>query len=342
MQATTHRFRKTVVTLTCAAALVCWKPQVERMAHAGDAPAAPARQGAQGSGTVEGQVKELIKQFDNRDKHEATFAEMSICNLGLAAIPALLAASGTATKSQLSHIGRVIGIMNFMYGATVPALMDELNDPNPAARRAAIFMLGGLRVNKALGKTGEAPVASALVGMLNDEDEGPRGAAFRILPGFGAAVGPLIGALGDRDGHAHALASSILIRMGAPIAPQLVSAMEDHRTDTESLMNVLGEMGKPAVPALLAGLKNPDLVVQIGCAGALGTIGDERALNPLIGALRSGKLPLRRVSAEALGNLGSKRALPALMEAAARHDEEDSVKEAANDAIREIRPGRTR
>jgi HEAT repeat protein len=331
-------FGKTIAVVAYSAGLVCWNPQADRiMSFFVPSAAAAPKESAQDSSTVENQVKELINQFDTRDRSAATFAEMSICRIGPSAIPTLLAASGTATELQLSHIGHVMGVMG---QAAVPTLVSELNDPNPVARRAAIAMLDSLRAEKALGTAGEASVASALAGRLNDEDERPRGMAFRVLPNFGrAAVEPLIRALGDREGHVHTLAVGILAGMGASIAPQLVSGMENHETDTKDLAYVLVEIGKPAVPALLVGLKSADLVVQIGCAAALGSIGDMRAVNPLIGALRRGKIPLRATSAKVLGDLGDKRALPELTKAA-QHDDEDRVREIAKAAIEKIRSAR--
>jgi HEAT repeat protein len=76
----------------------------------------------------------------------------------------------------------------------------------------------------------------------------------------------------------------------------------------------LVEAREAAVPPLLETLQGTDPVAAEYAAGALGTIGDRRAVRPLTESLSSGRFP-RYVAAWALGELRSEEAIPALVKA---------------------------
>lgn len=83
----------------------------------------------------------------------------------------------------------------------------------------------------------------------------------------------------------------------------------------------LAEIGDAAtVDALVGLLKDADHEVRRGAAQALGIIGDKRAVEPLIAAVRSDRM-IRQTAAIALGALGDARAVDALL--AALEDEKD-------------------
>lgn len=87
--------------------------------------------------------------------------------------------------------------------------------------------------------------------------------------------------------------------------------------DRFKALNVLIKIGEPAVPALIEALqdKSNPLTRRWEAAKALGTIKDERAVEPLIKAMSDENEVIRRVIAEALGRLGDTRAIPALKKA---------------------------
>ena len=70
-------------------------------------------------------------------------------------------------------------------------------------------------------------------------------------------------------------------------------------------------------------------------AEALGEIGDARAVEPLILALKDEYWEVRRRAAEALGEIGDARAVEPLKKAL--NDESRGVREAARDALEKIK-----
>ncbi len=84
----------------------------------------------------------------------------------------------------------------------------------------------------------------------------------------------------------------------------------------EAAARVLGEIGDPrAVEPLISALKDKVWVVRGLAAEALGKLGDSRAVEPLINALKDEDLDVRGAAAEALGKLGDSRAVEPLISA---------------------------
>jgi len=67
---------------------------------------------------------------------------------------------------------------------------------------------------------------------------------------------------------------------------------------------------------------------------ALADIGDERAVEPLIEALKDDKWYVRRCSVRALGIIGDERAVEPLIEAL--KDDDESVRESVSIALKEF------
>ena len=100
----------------------------------------------------------------------------------------------------------------------------------------------------------------------------------------------------------------------------------------------LGELGDPrAVELLIEALKDKDLRVRFEAALALGVSEDPRAVEPVIEALRDGDLDVRFEAALALGVSEDPRAVGPLIEAALK-DEEGLVRAAAAWALRRMDP----
>ncbi len=121
--------------------------------------------------------------------------------------------------------------------------------------------------------------------------------------GDARAVKPLIAALKDRDMNVRRAAAGALGEIGAPAIGPLVAALGDR--DGEAAAGALGEIGAPAVKPLIAALGSPDLSIGVRktVAGALGQIGDARAVKPLIAALKDRDEDVRRAAAGALDRL---------------------------------------
>jgi HEAT repeat protein len=97
----------------------------------------------------------------------------------------------------------------------------------------------------------------------------------------------------------------------------------------------LGDIGDArAVEPLIAALKDKDSHVREATVRALGKIGDARAVKALSAALKGGDWLVRKAAAEALGKIGDARAVKPLI--AALKDEVSDVREAAAGALCEI------
>ena len=121
------------------------------------------------------------------------------------------------------------------------------------------------RATEALGELGDVRAVEPLIRALGDEYGNVcRGAIEALVKIGSAAIEPLIGALGDEDLDVRRLAEKTLIKMGGAAVEPLIGALEE------------------------------DGHVRRGAAWALGEIGDERAVESLIGALsmRFDRLPI--------------------------------------------------
>jgi HEAT repeat protein len=104
--------------------------------------------------------------------------------------------------------------------------------------------------------------------------------------------------------------------------PGLTNALKHNdwkvRRDAAAALGVLRD--PLAVEALLVTLNDADVEVSVAAAVALGQIGDERAVDPLIGALK-GKPPMRRAAIKALGKIGDASAVEPLIAMLEPHHE---------------------
>ena len=151
-------------------------------------------------------------------------------------------------------------------------------------------------------------------------------------------VDGLMKALKHKDMDVGRKAVESLGRIGAPALELLIQALKDE--DVRSLATeALGRMGTPAVEPLIQALKDEyhvdsrempakallggfgiykkvqHYIVRSGAAEALGKIGDARAVEPLIQALKDRDYDVRGKAAEALGKIGDARAVEPLIQA---------------------------
>ena len=195
-------------------------------------------------------------------------------------------------------------------------------------RRAAAFDLG---------KLGDARAVEPLIGALRDVSSGVRDGAVLALEAIGDArvVEPLIDALGDHDATVQKRAAKALVSLRwqpTSAAQGMVWYLADalNREPWDAVLRLaasdvsefaaiiagpsihasfaavkaLGEIqGTAATDALVeSGLRHPDKYLREAAIDALGAIGDDRAVRPLIGMLDDSD---GRVWCAAIGALGA-------------------------------------
>jgi HEAT repeat protein len=181
-----------------------------------------------------------------------------------------------------------------------------LRDESPEVRAAAAL---------GLGKAGVRQVEPELTALLKDPDPSARSAACTsLLALFGVDAFPLI-------------------------LPLLRDPNVDVRQEVVSqLFNLPRERGIPLGPeaaALIPLLRDPDSLVRIMAAHALGEARIAQASAPLVDRLRDSDEAVRRAAAEALGSLGVADTAPSLE--LALGDREAEVREAAAHALGALR-----
>lgn len=208
----------------------------------------------------------------------------------------------------------------------VPILTRQLRDSDAFVRLSAI---------DALGKIGDRAATQALIRKLKAPEDFVRGAAADALGEIGdeRAVPALARALDDPDWSVRDSAAGALGEIGDPSANEfLISALSDrdwavrgavaralNETKWIPDMGESGaaywaavenwpkclEIGGPALGPLSEALKlGTKESTRAGAAEALGTIGDPRAADSLVGALHDKTPVVRKHAAEALERLG--------------------------------------
>jgi HEAT repeat protein len=174
----------------------------------------------------------------------------------------------------------------------VEPLCRVLKDPDNNVRKAAA---------ESLGHIGDARAVEPLVGALRAIDDGVRKAAAEALGKIGdaRAVPSLLDAL-NNDWHAAlrlAAAQALGELKDARAVPPLIERLKDKDAEVrKSAAEALGKIQDPqtvseATAALCVALSDKSSRVRLAAAEALGRIlkdsGDERAIQPLLKALRA-------------------------------------------------------
>jgi HEAT repeat protein len=171
----------------------------------------------------------------------------------------------------------------------VKGLIRAINDEERAIRLAAI---------EALGEIGDLQAVEPLITALQDDSWGVRSYAAAALGTIGdtRAVRPLTALIRDSKKVVRKAASEALAKIGPSADPEsqgwYLVALE--RWDDAVLL------GGAAVEPLIAALENgePD------AARALGEIGSDRAMGPLVDVLKDREPFLRKAAARALEQIG--------------------------------------
>ena len=206
-----------------------------------------------------------------------------------------------------------------------PWLTKGLESPKDSVVEASAAALGNL------GDSGSIP---ALIRILEGE-RGRRYAAAWALGEIGdlAAVPNLVRALGSDDTLLRKSAVRALVKLG-PDAGGAVSAFLRETVAAASqraAIRVVGELRTAKAVDVLVSIDDPN---RDAAAWALGRIGGEGALEPLLDALSDPGWQVRREAAQALGSLEDDRAVPALT--GALNDTETVVREWAARSLETI------
>jgi HEAT repeat protein len=192
---------------------------------------------------------------------------------------------------------------------------------------------------EALARIG-APAAAPLVATLNDRSDAVRDVAVEaLIVQIGApSVAPLIAALGSERDTVRERAADALDRLAwTPDAGETGSTYWAVRGRWEKCVQI----GGPAVETLIVAARSwqrPEM--RSAAAGALGIVGDPRAVEPLCTALKDGDATVREAAAQALGSIGDARAVEPLIGAV--KDRAANVRKAAANALGRIDDDRAR
>jgi HEAT repeat protein len=175
-----------------------------------------------------------------------------------------------------------------------------------------------------LGRVGNAKAVPALLETIQAtraEDADVREIALRALARIAdpRAVDALVTALKQSEVWLAPRIADILVRHGEPVVdPMLAFLSEATRHPARAwAANILGELKIPrAFPALIAALKDLDDEVRAKAAGALGKLGDRRAVTYLLDHLLADPAPFVRARiAGALGQFAGNEVIDRLVRA---------------------------
>lgn len=318
-------------------------------------------------------VSHLIRSLQDKDWHVRNAAALSLGMLQdpRALQPLLSALKDRKSKVQGSVREALSSIMEEMKKRNdVEPILALIENEDSDVRMIAVTSLKGIKDEK---------VPKALVNLLDDQNESVHDTTMEALKEMGPdAVIPLIesftmndmsiwipavrllGEIGDNRAveplilalkHPARIlqyeAAKALGKINDPRAVEpLIQALSDNDTVVrEAAAQSLTEIGKPAVEPLIEALGERDLYVLTSATMILGTIGDVRAVEPLVDLLRTEALEhrswmLRTELARALGKIKDPRANDALNILAS--DIDDEVRETALWALKEIEQGESR
>ncbi|MBP2047009.1 HEAT repeat domain-containing protein [Methanobacterium aggregans] len=197
---------------------------------------------------------------------------------------------------------------------------------------------------RALGKIGDVSAVNALTEALKDDKWTVRGHAAHALGNMSdeTAFEALVEVLYDDDWHVRKYAAIALGNIGEERAiPHLLKVLNDNDADVSwKAIVALVNIGEASVEPLIKVFKNGEWHIRGRAAEALGNLGDERAVMPLVYALNGSRKKdrnkyIRGKAAEALGKIGDERAVKPLIKAI--EDKNIYVRLRAEDALERIR-----
>jgi HEAT repeat protein len=223
----------------------------------------------------ETEIQELIAGLDAVDTVTQDQAIDALVKMGPTAVDPLI----DALKDRNLYLrkGAALALGQIKDPRAVDPLIAVLEDESSSVRRNAA---------QALGEIGDPLAVDPLLNVFqDDEDSQVRQKAAEALGKIDdvRAVEPLIAALQDTDPFIPREAALALGKIGdARAVDPLIEAYKANAIYGDDLKQVLIMIGAPSVDALIAVLKDGDTEIQYLAVEALGEIGDERAVGPLI------------------------------------------------------------
>jgi len=209
-------------------------------------------------------------------------------------------------------------------------LLGALHHHNAATRRQAV---------EALGNLGDRQATTALAVAYTDDDSSVRLAAQEALTKLGASpIETLVTSFEqkDVDVRLRLAAATALGKLDDPRAiDALTVALADNNIDVRHRATmVLASLKDPrVVDALSVALTDKEWIVAVTAATELAKFG-ERAVEPLITALKHTEGAVRLAAVQSLGNIGDVRAVDALT--AALKDDDNDVRQEAKAALKHL------
>jgi len=246
--------------------------------------------------------------------------------------------------------------------------LEALDDPSLAVQQKGLEV-----VRRATTELKSEAAEDKLIGLLAEGSEQIRSAVLdlivessdktRLLRKLLVFSGSLMGWMRDRllaalRDYADALTDPVIELMSDPdqdvrtqallvgasleatgAVPHILSLLGDDDWWLRlTAIETLGKIGDPrAVEPLLSAMREPDN--EMACAEALGRIGDERALGPLAHLLSSPAPEVRVEALRSLRRMADRRVLPVLY-GCAEHDPEAAIRERAEELIDALEEGR--
>ena len=231
---------------------------------------------------------------------------------GAAIVPGLQLALKNNSAQVRMHAAKLLG--SIQDESAIPDLVRLLSDPNSYVKDTAIAALNRI------GDAATAPLLEVLAtkarNLIPDEDTGFTADYQYIASAYIDDLWMKKYRIGTQ---AAAIQTLGLLKAEAAVRP-LIKALANEELQSNALA-ALVEMRGVAVPPMLDALKNDRNEIRIRVANALGTIGDRRAITPLIDALNDDPhKEVKALVAIALGNMRARRAVPALTAALSYDD----------------------
>ena len=241
------------------------------------------------------------------------------------------------------------GVAKIGGARALDCLVDLFNDPIMEVRNAVVGAVAGVgnsalerllkclkderwrlreHAAKACGEIRDARAVDALVIVCRDRDGAVKSAAAEALGKIGDPKAiPALGKLfRDSSKTVRETAGTALVAIGEASIEALIESLQDkdfvvrcHGARALGGMTSDYQYGRSwskdprIVEALVGALKDPDRAVREDATIALGMIGDPRAIDPLIEAMKDGAV--KRHAIMSLGMIGDARALPPVLAA---------------------------
>jgi diguanylate cyclase (GGDEF)-like protein len=287
-----------------------FKPNVEELKNKGD---------------IEGLAKALRYKWDKKVRVEAALALGEIRDKR--AVKPLIQILESENKGSLIKAIEVLG--RIKDEKAVEALIYALRSKSLEAQ---------IKAAKALGEIRDKRAVEPLIQALRDKNEDLRLQAAKALGEIEEAksVKPLIELLTDSDAAVRAQVAEALGKIGDKSSVEaLLSALADKDWEVrEKAALALGEIGdERAIESLIYAFTYEDAGTRLNAQSALIKIG-ERAVGPLIEALKYQNEEVRFQTAEALGEIGDKRGVEPLVQCL--RDESWEVRRKATIALQKM------